>query len=483
MTQVRRSLAYTALDSYAAVVMQIISTAIIARILTPAETGVFAVAAVFASLASNFRDFGVGEFLIQEKTLSNDTIRAALTVNIVVSWLMAALLVALAPLVASFYRDAGVGEVIKIQALSFLLIPFGAITMAWLRREMNFKPIFWIGLAANLSAFAVSVGMALAGFGYLSLAWGSLANVAVTVLASTLARPAGFPLLPGRRDIGRVVRFGKFTSGIYLFGQLGKSAPELIVGRLQGMAAVGMLSRGGGLVEIFNRLVVRAVMPVCLPFFARDVRETGTPRRGLLASIAYITGLGWPFLLCMAVAAYAAIRLMYGPQWMAAVPLAQVLCLVAAIELVFFASKEALLSMGQARDGNTLQMSVQSMRVVSLLAAVPFGLQAACWGLVVAAIGGAVHSYWMLGRHAMVSLRELLMVLARSAQVSVATALPLLIIVLVWPIGEHNYLMVAAGGTAACLPCWLGALRWARHPLWPEITSLLSRIRPGGRPA
>ena len=477
MTQVRRSLAYTALDSYAAVVMQIISTAIIARILTPAQTGVFAVAAVFASLASNFRDFGVGEFLIQEKTLSNDTIRSALTVNIVVSWTMAALLAAISPIVATFYRDPGVGDVIRIQALSFLLIPFGAITMAWLRREMNFKPIFWIGLTANLSSFAVSVSLALAGYGYLSLAWGSLANVVVTVLASTLARPAGFPLLPGRRDIGRVVRFGKFASGIYLFGQLGKSAPELIVGRVHDMAAVGMFSRGGGFVEIFNRLVVRAVMPVCLPFFAKDVRETGTPRRGLLASIAYITGMGWPFLLCMAIAAYAAIRLMYGPQWMAAVPLAQVLCLVAAIELVYFASKEVLLSMGRASDGNYLQMSVQSMRVVSLLAAVPFGLQAACWGLVAAAAGGAVHSHYMLARHGMVSLRELAPVLMRSAKVTVITAAPLLLMVLNWPVGEGNYIAVALVGAAACLPCWLAALRWTDHPLWQEFANLASRLR------
>ena len=56
---VRKSLAFSALDSYVAMVLQIASTVIIARILTPEQTGVFAVAAVFASLASAFRDFGV----------------------------------------------------------------------------------------------------------------------------------------------------------------------------------------------------------------------------------------------------------------------------------------------------------------------------------------------------------------------------------------------------------------------------------------
>ena len=62
---VRRSLAYSAADSYLSVLLQLAGTVIIARLLTPTETGVFAVAAVFAALAGTFRDFGVAEYMIQ----------------------------------------------------------------------------------------------------------------------------------------------------------------------------------------------------------------------------------------------------------------------------------------------------------------------------------------------------------------------------------------------------------------------------------
>ena len=483
MSTVRKSLAFSALDSVVGLVLSIASTAIIARILTPEQTGVFAVAAVFASMASTFRDFGVAEYLIQEKQLDDHAIRAALSVNIAVSWLMAVLLFSLAPLAAGFYRSPGVAEVMRVQSASFLLIPFGAVTMAWFRREMNMKPIFIAGLLANAASFAVSIALALRGFGYMSLAWSSLVGVMVTVGVSIWMRPKNFPRWPGLQGVGRVLHFGKFASGVYIFGQMGKSAPELIVGRIQGMAAVGMLSRGGGLVEIFNRLVMRAVMPVCLPFFAKAVRETGTPRKGLLAATAYITGLGWPFLLCIAVGAFAAVRLMYGPQWMAAVPLAQVLCLVGAIELVFFSSKEALLSVGNARDSNTLQISMQSMRIVGLLATAPWGLQAACWGLAAGAMGGATHAYVLLARHGMVTMGELAPVLWRSAQVSLATASPMIVATLIWPLSEANYLVVALGAGSLCLPSWLAALKWTGHPLWPEVKSIGARLGIGARRA
>ena len=155
MSTVRKSLAFSALDSVVGLVLSIASTAIIARILTPEQTGVFAVAAVFASMASTFRDFGVAEYLIQEKQLDDHAIRAALSVNIAISWLMAVLLFSLAPMAAGFYRSPGVAEVMRVQSASFLLIPFGAVTMAWFRREMNMKPIFIAGLLANAVSFAV----------------------------------------------------------------------------------------------------------------------------------------------------------------------------------------------------------------------------------------------------------------------------------------------------------------------------------------
>lgn len=92
MTAIRRSLAYSIADSYLALPLQLVGTMIISRLLTPAETGVFAVAAVFAAFASTFRDFGVAEYLIQENELDAEKIRAALTVNIAISWAMALLL-------------------------------------------------------------------------------------------------------------------------------------------------------------------------------------------------------------------------------------------------------------------------------------------------------------------------------------------------------------------------------------------------------
>ena len=481
MSTVRKSLAFSALDSYVGLVLSIASTVVIARILTPEQTGVFAVAAVFASLASTFRDFGVAEYLIQERELTDAMIRAALSVNIAISWVMAMLLFVLAPLVADFYRSPGVAQVMQVQSVNFLLIPFGAVTMAWFRREMNMKPIFIAGLVANIVSFVVSITLALHGFGFMSLAWSSLAGVAVTVAVSVWMRPAAFPRWPGLQGIGRVLQFGKFASGVYIFGQAGKGAPEMIIGRAQDMAAVGMFSRGNGLVEIFNRLVLRSIMPVCLPYFAKGVREHGSPKPGLLTAMSYLTAVGWPFLLIMGIGAYSAIRLMYGAQWLAAVPLSQLLCAAAALELIYYPAKEAMLSLGKARESNSLQLGIQALRVAGLLAAVPFGLAGACWGLLVAALLGAGLSHWYLAKLLGLRLADCMTALLPSLAVSLMAALPMAVWALVSPIGEHNYITVSLVGGALGALGWIGALCALRHPLWSELTALTwplwSRLR------
>ncbi len=477
MSKIRSSLLYSTLDSYVSVVLQLASTVVLARLLTPQETGTFAVAMVFASLASTFRDFGVTEYLIMERQLDDDKLRAAFTVNLAVSWLMATSMFLAAPSVAAFYRSEEILLVMRVLAANFVLIPFGAVAIAWFRREMSFRPIFIINVCANFVQFGVATSLALTGHGVMSLAWASLANVAASVIGSVLMRPKSFPKWPGRRGVAQVLHFGKFASGIYIFGQLGKGAPEMIIGRAQDMAAVGMFSRGAGLVEVFHRLVLRAVMPVCLPYFAQAVREESTPRRGFVRTIALLTGIGWPFLACIGLAAYAAVRLMYGDQWFDAVPLAQILCLVAAVELLYYPAKEALLSMGCARESNRLQMSTQALRAIGLLAVVPWGLKGACWGLLAGTILGAVHSHWELHGRCQITWSDVQTGTIRSLVAALCAAAPL-ILWLVWrPINADNYLQVAALAALACPLCWAAGLYFFKHPLWAELCGLMRAVR------
>lgn len=476
MSSVRRSIWLSLADSYLGLVLQIVSTMVIARVLKPAEIGVFAIAAVFSGLASMFRDFGVAEYMIQERELTSEKIAAALSLNIMVSWSMSAAMFLGSGFVADFYKNDGVGTVMRIQAIGFLLVPFGAVTMAWFRREMNFRPVLICNLAGNLTAFATAVGLALAGFGYLGLAWSTVASIVVIVVISVAYRPAGFPRVPSLRGIAPVFHFSKFVTSMWIVGQAGKGAPEMIIGRASGVVDVAMFSRASGLLEMFNRLVMRSVSHVGMPYFAKSDRETGSVAAAYIRTTSYVTALGWPFFAFLAVGAFAAVRIVYGDQWDAAVPVAQVLCLAGALDIVHAMARDALLVRGRAREGNRLQLILVALQVSGLLLVVPFGLMGAAWGAAGAAAAGLVVTQYFLVRHIGLSTTDLMRGCLPSAFLCMASVAPALLWALVEDVTKENFIRFGIAGGLLTVAAWLVALHILRHPLLEELESVKQRL-------
>ena len=193
MGSVRKSVFYSLAQNYLLMVLQLATTMVLARILRPDEVGIFSVAASLAALASVVRDFGVAEYLIQEANLTRDKIRAALAINIMVSWTMAALMFGGSFVAGEFYSQAGIGSVMRVLACNFLLIPFGAVTMAYFRRQMNFAPNFRITMVAGVASSIAAVALGMSGFSYMSMAYSSLLGVAITVAMTLAMRPPELP--------------------------------------------------------------------------------------------------------------------------------------------------------------------------------------------------------------------------------------------------------------------------------------------------
>ena len=101
MSLVRNSLYVSFIENYTITFFQFVSSVIIARILTPAEIGIFSIAVLMSGLAGTVRDFGVTQYLIQEKELTQEKIRAAMALSIVVGWCLAAMKAKEAPVAAA----------------------------------------------------------------------------------------------------------------------------------------------------------------------------------------------------------------------------------------------------------------------------------------------------------------------------------------------------------------------------------------------
>ncbi|MBL8289989.1 MAG: oligosaccharide flippase family protein [Rubrivivax sp.] len=461
--------------------MQLVGTVVMARLLTPAEVGTFAVAAVFAAMAGAMRNFGTSEFLIQEAKLDDSVVRAANGVVLVVSWSLGLLLNLLAQPIGAFYGASDVATLIRVLSISFFLTPFAAVTLATFRRELQMRPAFITNFTSNLLGLATGIGLALQGFGAASLAWSTVAGAVTAVLLALLFKPRSLPLAPSLVGARRIFAFGKHVTGVYAFGQVGAGAPDAIIGKAAGVTAVAYFSRANGLIELFNRLVLYAIWPVVMPVFARSAREPGGVQATYLAGTGYLTAIAWPILFLMGLLAFPAIRVFYGDQWVASVPPAQILCIAAALGVSYHLTKDTLLAIGQARQCNLLQFKVHALRICGIALVVPFGMNGASWGIVAGTAVGLVLTHRSLHAATGLVLADVLAALLPSLRIAVLSVLPAWALAAAFPPDAGNYLAVGLGGSALTVAAWCWLLRREKHPLWAEVTAIARRLAPATR--
>lgn len=470
MSQVRKSILLSFGQNYIGFALQFLSSVIISRLLTPAEIGIFSVAMVFIGFAHVLRDFGVGSYIVQEKNLTQDKIRAAFAMTLITAWVMAIAIGLGSGYAAEFYHEPGIRSVMLVISLNFILIPFGVVPIAYMNKKMDFLHIALIRTITNIVSTVFSIGLAYMGFSYLSMAWGSVAGIVCTIVLVQAWRPKDLPFLPGLKEIRRVFSFGSLSSLVMVLNDLRQGAPEMILGRLSGMAVVGYFGRAMGLVSMFERFVMTALWSVALPHFASQSGKQGAIKDSFLRSMAYVTALAWPFFSCLALLAHPVVLIMYGKQWEPSVSLLRLLCLSAIITSPFLLMGSMLIAIGKMKQNFYLLVVDVPVRIVLIYLAAPFGLEAVGISFIVVSLIDNI--ICILQCHIVLSanLKEIVKELYKSAAVTVAASILPLLVFLFGDgfLAEKLWLQLFIGMTTAMLG-WFAGLFWFRHPLRVEI--------------
>ena len=472
----RKSLFFSFLDRYASLAISVVASMVIARLLTPAEIGIFSVTMVLLMFVTTFRDLGAGQYLVQEKELTSDRIRAVWAVQLGLGLGLACLVLLASYPVSLLYKEPRMRDIMLVVALNYAINPFGSLTYAWLMREMRFESVAMMRFLAGLSGAIVTTWLAWKDFGAISLAFGSLASTVANAVIALYFRPKSFPWLPGLNEIKRVLTFGSKLTATSIVNVVAGGAPELLLGKLQSLTAAGLYSRSVGLVNMFHRLFVDAVTAVALPWFAKQSREHRSLADPFLKATAYVTAFGWSFCLAVICLAHPIIRAMYGSQWDQSVDLARLL----AVSMLFSASVSlcgtALLSSGAVTTMAkiTVLSALQSIAFVAVGAW--YGLTAMGCALIVSAAVSAAIWLRVTIRHIGLPLRALLHTFLQSAAVALLAAIgPLLALVAYGPYPEV-FVMPLALGAFGGLAGFLLGIAIFKHPLLEEVMAIWVRL-------
>ena len=483
MTTVRTALGYSFLTRYSAMFINFVATLFIARLLTPAEIGVFSVSASLVGIAQILRDFGVGNYLIQEKELTPEKIRSAFTVSLLMGVFLASCLLVLAEPAAIFYRSEEMRSVMRVLALSFLFIPLNSPALALLRRDLRFDLLMIVQIFSAIVSSSLSITLAYHDHGAISLAWGSFAGVLSSVLVTAVLRSSFSYWKPSLHAWRRVLSFGGYSTAASLVSEFGTSMPDFVVGRYISLGAVGYYSRASGVLSFFRQSIQAAVMPVALPAFSQRIRSGENPNIPYLQSVAIMTAMAWPIIGFLGLMAQPIIFLLYGRQWGAAVPVAQILCVANLIYYAFSLSGAILVGLGAVRQNFHKELLIQPLRIALVFFAVSYGL----WAIAAVQIAIQIWAFGVTQYY----LRSLMGLTLRAQAKTWIPSLGVSLVALVAPATvQMSFPEIVAGATTPMALVvrlglaslgfgagWLVGVFVFNHPIKAEVLGLLATVR------
>jgi O-antigen/teichoic acid export membrane protein len=373
----RRAIAINSVAMAVNVVGQLVSVAVLSRLLSPAEIGTFSVAASIAAMLVAFRDIGVSLFIVQERDLTDDKLQSAITLLVITCSMFGLLLYLSSDALAVFYRSAGLTSIVQLIAANFVFVPWIATISSRMQRELAYGELAAVSIVAGLMGITTSIVLAWQEMGPISLAWGTLASTAAQLVCLVACRPRYLRWTPTVRAMPLILRFGWKALVGSIASQTSSAAPDLILGRTLGFDAVALFNRAMAIRSLVASHLVQVVQSSLLPKLAAEHRDDELTAATFLYRNRYLTGIFIPIYALTIALAEPLTLLLFGSQWLRSVPIAQLLCAAPILAMPYALVKTVSTASGRMGALAGLELACLAARVFAIAVGSTVGLAAA----------------------------------------------------------------------------------------------------------
>jgi O-antigen/teichoic acid export membrane protein len=344
-----------------------------ARLLDPTDFGLVGMVTAITGLLSLFREFGLSLATVQRSEITVQQTSTLFWINIAVGIILCLISVAIAPFVASFYRDPRLALIMAVLGLSFIFNAAGVQHSALLQRQMRFSALAVIDVIALLLSSAISLAMAIRGFGYWSLvAWSTMLPLATTIQLWLVAR-----WIPGKPSLnvgaGSMLRFGSIVTLNTLVVHVAYNIDKVLLGRFWSAEVVGIYGRAFQLVTLPTDQITGTLGTVAISVLSR---LQGDPKRlwaYFRKGYSLVLAVTIPIGIMCAVFADEIILVMFGPKWTEAIPVFRLLVPTALVFAIINPTGWLLVPLGMVVRSLKLALVIAPVVITGCVIGLPYG--------------------------------------------------------------------------------------------------------------
>ncbi|HLO14938.1 MAG TPA: lipopolysaccharide biosynthesis protein [Anaerolineales bacterium] len=388
-------------------IVVLITTSILARLLAKSDFGLVAVAVVAINYLSVLKDLGLGAALIQRKGSVQEAANTVFTINILIGLILSTAAILLAPLVAIYFRDPHITSVLRWMGISFIINALGSVHTNWLVRDLNYRRKLIPDLGGALIKGAISIGMAYLGYGVWSLVFGQIAGAIASVILVWIILPWRPRLQLDRKLATGLMKFGASVTAIDIMNEITDNIDYVIVGRIFGLIPLSIYTLAYRLPEMLLIGNLWVMGGVVFPAFSTVQDRPNELRRGFLASVRLVELIAVPICLGLLIAADPIVRVVFGDQWLDAIPILRVLAVYAWVYSLGYHVGGFYKAIG--RPDILLRLSILTLIIIvpSLLIGAKFGIIGVAIGHLVAILIRRIISLGLAIRFVNVSIWDI----------------------------------------------------------------------------
>lgn len=391
---------WSALDVFMRQGVQFVVSIVLARILAPEDFGVIAMLAMFIGVAGVFIDSGFSSALIQRQNVTHTDESTVFFFNLGMGAVTALLLCAAAPWIAAFFKQPVLQYLTYAMAFNLFVNAFGSIHGTLLNKELNFKTTAKVGVVSSVVAGVLAIYMASRGYGVWSLAWHAVASGIVTVLLLWLWHPWRPLWVFSFESLRSLFRFGGYLSAMNLVGVLHTNLYSVLIGKFYSVHDVGIYDRAQKTQLMSGNLIMSIINRVAFPVFSATAQDNERLARGFRKAQRLVMFVNIPLMLGIIILADPIVRMLFGEQWLACVPILRILGAAGIILPMQIFNVNILMAQGRTDLLFNIMLLKRSVAIGLTIAASFHGVFAIAWAQVLASI----FSLWVNAHYSKVFL-------------------------------------------------------------------------------
>jgi lipopolysaccharide exporter len=352
--------------------LTMLTTLILAGILTPDNFGVVSVANLITASLGLFRDFGMNQAIIYQKKNVSQAADTAMVLSVSASLVLFIAAYFLAGSAAVFFHNPAVEDVMKVLPFSLVITAFSTIPTSLLEKEMDFKKRALPEVLSFLTYFLVSITLAKLGFSYWSIIFGYLALCIVGLVVTFIVSP-WHPTLRFHRPVLRdLFGFGSYAmlSSIVVF--VFRNVDSFSVGRILGTTPLGFYDMAYRVGNVTTTQIGFVMSKVLYPAFTKMGDDIQQIRNSFLRVYRWLAIVNIPLTIGIILYTPYFFHLFYGNKWDHAILPAQILAVYGLFRSLFSHAGSLLMSIGKIKEVfwiNLGELTVMLILIVPVIGA------------------------------------------------------------------------------------------------------------------